>query len=190
VNAFKESLQQAVSCVTGTVITLSPDGYRPSTVPHRLVLGNGTPVTVTARLPTSEVRFGLSVLHAYRIIRAAERGPWKVQTAAYQYALDDDDGREIFAYHWHPHVERVPYPHLHIGRGAVRREITPDVLLPIGHNALQPFLPGAHLPTRRIALEDFLRLLIEQFHVVPARADWDRTLREARASFQAHRTWV
>jgi hypothetical protein len=55
---------------------------------------------------------------------------------------------------------------------------------------LQPHLTAAHLPTRRIAPEDLLRLLIEQFGVRPARADWDQTLREACASFTADRTWL
>lgn len=139
---------------------------------------------------TGRARFGLSVLHAYRIIRETERGWRKVHTAAHQYALDDVDGREIFAYDWHPHIEDVPYPHLHVSHGAVRRDITAGVRLPVSQNVLQAKLGRAHLPTRRIALEDVLRLLIEQFGVQPARADWDDALREARESFKADRTWL
>ena len=190
VNTFKDWLQQAVSCVTNAVIILSPDGYRPTDEPHRLTLGDGAPVLLTARSPAGDIRFGLTVLQAYRIVRETERGPWKVRTAAYYYALRDADGREVFAYHWHPHVENVLYPHLHVSHGAVRRDIGVGVRLPASQNALQPQLASAHLPTRRIALEDMLRLLIEQFGVQPARPDWDRALRRSRQSFTADRTWL
>ncbi len=190
VNEFKDWLQLAVSSVTRAVIRLSPNGYQPSDQPHRLTLGDGTTAPITARLPTGQAQFGLSVLQAYRIVRGTERGPWKIQTAAYQYALDDADGREVFAYHWHPHVANVLYPHLHVGHGAVKRELMAGVRLAVEQNVLQPQLAAAHLPTRRIALEDVLRLLIEQFGVLPARADWDRALRRSRESFTADRTWL
>jgi hypothetical protein len=57
------------------------------------------------------------------------------------------------------------------------------------HNALRAELHDCHLPTRRIALEDVLRLLIEQFGVRPIRSDWGRALHDARASFQRARHW-
>lgn len=145
---------------------------------------------LTAPLPAGQVRFGLSVVHAYRIIRQSERGPWKVQTAAYQYALDDADGREIFAYHWHPHVGDIPYPHLHLSHGAVKRDVLPNASLAVGQNVLQSQLAVAHFPTRRVALEDMLRLLIEQFGIRPARPDWDDTMHKARESFKSDRTWL
>ena len=110
-------------------------------------------------------------------------------TAAYQYGVDDTNGREMFAYHWHPHVEGVAYPHLHISRGAVMQAFDAVRLSP-SRNALQPQLADAHLPTRRIALEDVLRLLIEQFAVVPRRGDWDAALRLARRTFVRDRTWL
>jgi hypothetical protein len=190
VNTFKDWLQQAVSCVTDTVITLSPDAYRPSVEPYRLTLGNGTPVPLAARGPTGQTRFGIAVLQAYRIVQESEGRRWKIRTAAYHYALRDADGREIFAYHWHPHVENVAYPHLHVSHGAVGRDVAPGLQLSTSQNVLQPQLAAAHLPTRRIALEDVLRLLIEQFGVQPARLDWDRALREARESFRADRIWL
>ncbi len=190
VSALKDWLQQAVSCVSDAVINLSPDAYHPSDTPHRLTLGDGTPVPVTARSTIGHERLWLSVVHAYRIVRETERGWWKIHTAAYQYALDDPDGREILAYHWHPHIEDIPYPHLHVGHGAVRRDIGAGIQLPVSQNALHRKLAGAHLPTRRIALEDVLRLLIEQFDVWPARTDWNLTLRRARKSFTSERTWL
>lgn len=155
-----------------------------------MTLGVPIPTPLRASLPGGDARFGLSIIHVYRIVQPRERGHWKVQTAAYQYALDDADEREIFAYHWHPHIEDVPYPHLHISRGAVPRAIATGVELSLTQNPLLPQLADAHFPTRRIALEDMLRLLIEQFGVVPAREDWDEALRRARGSFASDRTWL
>jgi hypothetical protein len=189
VNEFKRWLQQAVACVTDRIINISPSGYQPSDTPHRLTLGDGAPVWLTTRPSSGPTRLGLSVLQAYRIVRTAERGRWKVQTAAYQYGVDDADGREMFAYHWHPHIEGVAYPHLHIGRGAVMPAFD-GVRLSPGRNALQPQLAAAHFPTRRVALEDVLRLLIEQFGVLPRRREWDTALRAARRSFVEDRTWL
>jgi hypothetical protein len=58
----------------------------------------------------------------YAIVRAeGERGPWKVRTEAYYYALHDPDARELVAYHWHPDVpgpDAGRRPHLHLGAGA------------------------------------------------------------------------
>lgn len=186
---MKDWLQQALSCVTDAVLTVSPNGYQPSDAPHRLSLGDGTPVLLRAPLSSGATRVGLSVFQAYRIVRAGERSVWRIQTVAYQYALDDSDRREILAYHWHPHIENVVYPHLHINRGAVPREVGSTRLAPT-QIVLLPEMAQAHLPTRRIALEDMLRLLIEQFRVEPIRRDWDAVLQRTRESFKVGRTWV
>lgn len=137
--------------------------------PHVLLLNRGEPAALKGGLT-------LHLLQQYEVVEATgERGPWKVSTRAYHYELDDEEGRELLAYHWHP---RPPsphtQPHLHLGAAAM-----------IGHRAFTK----AHLPTGRIALEDFLRLAIEDFGVVPLREDWSEVLGQSLGVFEEWRTW-
>jgi hypothetical protein len=46
-----------------------------------------------------------------------------------------------------------------------------------------------HLPTGRIAFEQFIRLIILEFGVTPRRGDWETVLDDAQAAFEAYRTW-
>lgn len=139
---FLQPLQQAVSCVTDAVLVVRGGGYRPRDEPYALTIGDGAAVSIEGPQGT---RFGLSIAQQYRIVEdASTLGPWKVTTAAYEYALlTGADGEEIFAYHWHPRGRSpITTPHFHLGPGArVERD---DVA-------------GAHFPTNRIALEEFLR---------------------------------
>lgn len=119
--------------------------------------------------------------------------PWRTTTAAYLYMVYDERGREILAYHWHPAIagqERVAYPHLHVGPGAVSMALLDAAQRSPQHNALRPEFHRLHLPTRRIALEDVIRLLVEQFQLPPAIPGWDRVLEEASERFAGNRTWV
>jgi hypothetical protein len=111
----------------------------------------------------------------YRVIEhTTPAGRWKVSTAAYWYALEDLDEREIIAYHWHPERGPIAYPHFHIGS-----------VTGIDNEAVA----NGHLPTGRVALEQFLRLLVESFHVEPLRDDWAEVLTKAQLIFETYRTW-
>lgn len=168
VRAFLEPLQLALSCVTRAVVVAS--AFSVDDPIGVITVGRGERVALRSR-----DRFSLSAMVKYRIIAAgAERGPWKVSTVAYYYAIHDRKGREILAYHWHPAETRgVQYPHLHLGAGS---------------EAIQT-LSSAHLPTGRIALEQVLHLLIGDFRVKPQRRDWERVLAETRTAFEKYRTW-
>jgi hypothetical protein len=197
VNLFKDALQQALSCVSRTILLASADGYRdfdPDRRPHTLTLAD-----VTTTLGGAS-RLALSLDHHYRIARLESGAVYRVTTAAYFYSLDDvaDPGtavREILAYHWHPDVRladgtQIAYPHLHINRGALRLDISDGVRIAPASNLLRADLAAAHLPTRRSALEDVIRLAIEQYGVEPLRGDWDAALRASRESFHRERTWT
>lgn len=112
-----------------------------------------------------------SLVHSYQVVEAkGDRGPWKVQTEAYYYNADGPDGREIFAYHWHPSVPDVdtrPHVHLHdwAGRDNVR------------------------LPTSRVSIEDVIRLLILEFKITPLREDWSTVLDDTQDRFVKYRGW-
>jgi hypothetical protein len=100
---------------------------------------------------------------------------WKVCTESYSYAVDDENGQEILAFHWHPINHDIDYPHLHISNGAGRylREEIRDI----------------HFPTRRIAFEEFALMLIENFEIVPDKDDAVTVLNGTLAKFDKYKTW-
>jgi len=190
VRELQEWVQAALSCVTRIRPTISRRGFEPlppEANAHAINIGEeAVPLAGPARI-------ALSVQHYYRLTRSAPGRPWRVTTAAYLYALDDEHGREILAYHWHPSLvgqDQVSYPHLHIGHGAVDVALLDAAQRSRQHNALRQEFHHLHLPTQRMALEDVIRLAIEQFRVEPARADWSRTLQESLERFKAVRSWV
>ncbi len=98
-----------------------------------------------------------------------------MKTVAYHYTLGETESHEILSYQWHPNVPgSVSFPHLHLQYGAL-----------LG----RPEFERAHLPTGRVTLEDFVRLLIADFGVSPARDDWKQALEESRREFESDRSW-
>jgi len=122
-------------------------------------------------------RIGLSLFMWYEIIRTdTDRGPWKVRTAGYMYTVQSEAGDEVFSYHWHPQGESpVTYPHLHMGHV----KLDPDGML----------LQKAHLPGGRVSVESIVRLLIQDFGVIPLREDWESVLDSGEETFTRWRTW-
>ena len=107
---------------------------------------------------------------AYSIIEASESSAWRVGVSGYWYVLSELEGGEILAFHWHPEGRSsATNPHLHLGAAAR-----------VDH----PALAAAHIPTGRVAPQDFLRMLIEDFSVKPRRPDWDAVLRQSLRAFQ------
>lgn len=169
VGAFLAPLQQAIDCLTLTVLNVS-GGYFASDRPHALVLGDGDPVALAGDHDLS-----LAVAQNYRVVQAeGPRGPWKVQTTSYFYELRRGD-RELIAFHWHPAgASSHTRAHLHLGAAAE-----------IGFAPLH----RAHIPTGRIAVEDVVRLAIEAFGARPRRGDWDQVLATTQDRYEAWRTW-
>jgi hypothetical protein len=167
---FLQPLQQAMSCVTQGVLLTGKSPRDPTL--EVLTLSNA-PVTMGR-----DGRFAISVDQQYRIVEdEGHRGPWKVKTIGYAYTLVDaaNPARVILAYHWHPHGRNdITYPHLHIYQCA-------EIRRPDGREA--------HFPTGRIALEEVLRLMINEFGVTPLRPDWEAVLDRTQAAFNDWRTW-
>lgn len=117
----------------------------------------------------------MTVKMLYRVTAATgERGPWKVSTAAYYYALHDAKKREVLAFHWHPEAEgEQKYPHLHL----------------YDASNIMPSLVKVHLPTGRISLEQFLVFLIDELKIKPLKPDWENKLKSTQARFEQFRTW-
>jgi hypothetical protein len=118
------------------------------------------------------------MIQHFRVIEAPiPYGPYKVETVAYYYTVIelDDPWREVFAYHWHPQGRSpVIFPHFHLyqGVGTMRGEVR-----------------KAHFPTGRIALEEVLRLVIQEFGVIPLRDDWEAILHRTQSTFEGWRSW-
>lgn len=161
---FLDPLKRAVSCVTPGQI--KHEGW-PQDRDRRLALEE--------TLPRGE-HMRLSILQTYRLVKAeGERGPLKATTRAYAYILENADGRELVAFHWHPggrsSVER---PHMHLGAGC----------------GVDGPLTKVHFPTGRVSVEDFLWLAIHGFGAEPQRDDWEDVLTQSRDAFQTWRTWA
>src|SRR5439155_9569266 len=95
------------------------------------------------KLP-GESELTINVIMNYKIVEASGKlGPYKVRITAYYYSLEDKDGDEILLYHWHPdNTPNIKFPHLHICQTNFKKK---------------------HLPTSRIALEQVLRLVVDEF---------------------------
>jgi hypothetical protein len=104
--------------------------------------------------------------------------PWRVSTLGYRYTIEDrGSGHELVAWHWHPDGGRSPQPdpHLHLGHEL----LTTDAALQGRH----------HLPSGRVAFEQVVQSLIEDFKVTPTRDDWKKTLQDSEHRFRSHATW-
>ena len=149
--------------MTPSVINVG-GGYDVSDSPHIAALNRGLAVRVGDYL--------LTVTHHYRIVEdTGVSGPWRVRTAAYAYAIDEEaSGQELLAFHWHPSGRSVTWPHIHLGHALTGGD-------------------RKRLPSGRIALEQVLRMLIDEFGVQPRRDDWRDVLTETQEAFETYRTW-
>ena len=158
VTAIQSGLQRVLSCVSSTVVIVSPEGHRPTAQTNSLTLPQRT-----VRL-AGEARISFGLRYTYCVEESLRRA-WDIVSVGYYYVLEDQSEREILAYHWHPHIAQIPFPHLHVGVGAGigRRELS-----------------AAHLPTGHVELRDVVRLAVRDFGVTPLRDDW-RDLLDADA---------
>ncbi|MGH3199607.1 MAG: hypothetical protein ACRDOH_05650 [Streptosporangiaceae bacterium] len=161
-DAFLSPLHQAISCVTNAQFIRS-GGQQPGDDLEALTLSR-EPLQLRSAVPGG---LQLRIRHRFRLVQES-RSDWHVSTAAYWYRLDDDAGRELAAWHWHPQ-SRVVYPHAHVSG--------------------TPFGRLAHLPTGRVSIESVLRLLIGDLGVPARRADYAEVLDAAERAFIEHRRW-
>lgn len=127
-------------------------------------------------------RLLLSAQLEYDVIRlddvdAPSGGPWKVRTRAYRYHVMTEDLCEVLLWHRHPGGNSTYLdPHLHVGA----TQLDSDAIIS----------RARHHPTGRIAFEQVLLQLIDEFHVVQQREDWETKLNETLQRFATWRTWV
>lgn len=167
VEAFRLTLQQTVACVTPETLLVVQTPRNPdvltATFPFQ---ARGL---VVLRGDQGEPRLRCSVDHSFLLDPAVV-----VHSTGYAYHLYDLGGTELLGYHWHPQGAGArPEAHLHV------RATIGDAKL-----------SRLHLPTGRVALEAFVRLMITEFGIAPLQADWRRLLDTAERAFVAARTWA
>lgn len=172
VENYLNPIRDTLSCITASAIT-NHGGNFIAAQPHK--------VTFDAKPPIADL-FGtalrLFVSQQYSIVQRERRKPlFKVKTQGYAYRLDDEQGEEILAYHWHPlpnPQDPVTYPHLHFNRAAQ-----------IGRRELR----SGHIPSGRIALESLALYLIEVWGVNSERTDWREVLERNLENFEQYKSW-
>jgi hypothetical protein len=160
VNAFVKPIQSALGQFASGKVTA--DVYKPGRE-GVLAFNNEEVVKLSG-----SANIGLSVCMRYCItsIENAERGPWKVSTTAYMYALHIDDV-ELYAYHWHPFARSQEVrPHLH-----------------------HPPAGKHHIPTGRVMIEDVLNLAIQLGATPSDMTRWEQLDKANREKFARGATW-
>jgi hypothetical protein len=157
VEHYRGRIVRLLSCVTSAHTTVS--GYHASDLPHRLSLADGDPVRLRG-----ELRLTLDVTEQYRVCEDTDS--WRVEIVGYLYAIEYD-GRELVAYHWHPHGDSpITWPHMHVGTD-----------IRVGDR----WLGKVHLPTGTVGLEQVVALAIVELGAEPLRDEWERLIDETAA---------
>ena len=173
VKNYLNTLEEAVACVTEPVLILSKRGGYRIGEDYSLILREGDPVQLKGG-----ARIAISIYQHFRLVedKREHYSPIRVTTTAYYYVVEDSNEYEILSYHWHPEslVSKHPRPHMHLEHGAKVGRVE---------------LAGSHIPTGRVALEDFLRLLIAAFKVPARKPDWEAVLRRTKQRFNRDKSW-
>ena len=169
VREYLAPLQQSMSCFGNAV--LRSDGYDADVI-HTATVQS----PVVELITKSHEILNLVFVQHFALEKRILIG-WKVCTRSYYYAVEDEAGKEILAFHWHPDANpenRILYPHMHIGAGAGR---------------FRSEICEIHFPTPRIAFEEFGRMLIEDFGVDPERSDALQVLNQNLERFKTWKSW-
>lgn len=173
VNNYRNPLKEIVGCVTDPILLSSEGGGYHVGEEYSLALRGGDSVHLGG-----EANIAISIIQYFRPVRDDRKdyGPFKVSTTAYYYTIEDENDHEILVYHWHPTApkSKTPYPHMQLEYGAK-----------VGRQEL----PGEHIPTGRVSLEAFIRLLLEVFKVPEQKADWRDVLSRTEQRFDLYKNW-
>jgi hypothetical protein len=104
------------------------------------------------------------------------RNRFRVTTREYIYSAHLRD-REFISAHWHRLARNsdVDFPHYHLGMAALTED--------------GGYFARAHIPSPRVSLEAFIRLMIRDLGLTPARDDWEERLARGEEAFEEHRSW-
>lgn len=173
-DAFKDPIQQAVSCLGQAKVLLSTPA-QDETAARALTLNHSGYMSLRQvnRPNPRVIDFHMTI--NFHLAKQPELENWKVQTDAYRYRLVVD-ASESLLFHWHPEGRSsFDRPHLHVGN----RELAKHALLS----------GKAHVPTARVSLEEVVNFLIQDLGVPPATKDWESRLLSSAEIFRRYRSW-
>lgn len=98
-----------------------------------------------------------------------------ITLAGYRFAVQEPDGREILAFHWHPDgPSPIRHPHLHLSSRI------PEIRLGRAESVLS--LSDLHVPTGPVSFPAAIAFVIEELGVSPRRFDWKRVVDRSEAT--------
>lgn len=164
---FAHFFRESLSVVTNKILTASRIGD------ERLLLYE-PPIKLNRK---SGKALYMAVTQVYKIVPFEKE--FKTQTSSYTYELlaQGDNGPEaVVEFHWHPgQTQNLKWPHLHVNA-----------------NCADGGLERVHFPTGRMAIEDFLKLLIRDFGVKPRLPyeQWKEILTRNKREFSTSASWL
>lgn len=173
VKAFTKPLQLALSCIGNVHITLSQGALGTVGDTHSWTLNDGTPIALGNGLL---FRAGMKFETLDRG-QSERRGRYRIRTREYIYEVTGPKSQPIISAHWHPLARnsRFADPHWHVGGITVPKDCV--------------YLDRAHIPSPRVSIEEFIRLMIEELGVTPRSSDWDKRLTQTHKVFTKYKTW-
>jgi hypothetical protein len=146
-SAYIQLLRQWISCISrGSVLAVREK-------PSKTTVVRTNPRPIRLR---SYDQFLFEIHHEFRVVTNQSTRAPSIEPIDYRWVLNDSDGHEILAYHYHPMgSSSIKHPHLHAG--------SQDRRLAHGKK---------HLPTGYISLAEIIRCLITEFEAPPLRTDW------------------
>jgi hypothetical protein len=153
-------VRRSVSCITPVVVLAAP--LDTSNIWQAWMATDPTPLPSAPNLT-------VQLVQDFQHHRETGTGYIHSSQVSYRYVLSEINGREIFAYHYHPKgTSPIKYPHIHVG--------TNDPRLDHGKT---------HLPTGIVTLEQIIHCLITEFEIPPLRQDWGDILAAGPGTVQS-----
>ena len=118
--------------------------------------------TSNAQLPSVYLRVDQYIS---TLLVSVEHEPrhYRVTTLGYEYAILDQQQREIISFHWHPGRRSHEHDsHAHIGSAVIDSNAA----------SLGKTFSRFHIPTGQVSLVRIVRMLLTEFQAVPNRRDW------------------
>jgi hypothetical protein len=161
VDNFAGYFKETLSCISAGFVTVFQES------------ANVFKITCDPPVKMSKRSGGNLFLIATQSLRPVKKsdGHFKVTTQEYSYRLVAESSiasADVVSYHWHPHDSDLRTPHLHITE-----------------------VPRVHFPTSRVALEDFVMMLMRYYDIRPRLnySEWNEILEKNKAAFEKHATW-
>ena len=174
IDRYSEGLRRSLAVVAGNNARFLDYSAVGQTGNEISLYTDPNPVRLIKALDGSSVY--LFANHRFEAVPASDGvSGWTTRTLGYGYliSMTDDLLDASYVYHWHP--ETRDGAHVHI---ASHDEAS----------TIQEGVHGHHLPSGRIAFEDVVRLLIDEFGV-GASPNAHAVLRECEDAFRSTRSW-